>query len=84
MHVLLEVITCGLTLLTQLQRCQVLSTDLRLLPMVNVKPGVIYLKIANSEKKKGYNYAKVSIVTTILNVNYTKPKFPPFLKIQPR
>ena len=45
--------------------------------MVNVKPGVVYLKIANSEKKKGYIYAKISIVTTILNVNYTKPKLPP-------
>ena len=56
---LLEVITRELTLLTQLQRCQVLSTDLRLLPMVNVRPGVVYLQTANSEKKKGYNYAKL-------------------------
>jgi len=58
-HVLLEVITRELTLLTQLQRCQVLSTNLRLLPMVNVRSGVVYLQIANSEKKKGYNYAKL-------------------------
>src|SRR5207249_7625700 len=36
----------------------------------------VHLELANSEKKKGYNYAKLSIVTTILNVNYTKPKLP--------
>jgi len=51
-HVLLEVITRGLTLLTQLQRCQVLSTDLRLLPMVNARPGVVYLKLHTVKRKK--------------------------------
>ena len=49
------------------------------MPLVNAKSGVA---TSNCEqwKKKGYNYAKVNIVTTILNVNYTKPKFFPFLK----
>ena len=49
---LLEVIIRGLTLLTQLQRCQVLSTDLRFLPMVNVSPGVL-LDVLKQKKIKG-------------------------------
>ena len=47
------------------------------MPLVNTGIGAVHLELANSEKKKGYNYAKISIVTTILNVNYTKPKLPP-------
>ena len=43
-------------------------------------PGAV---LANSENKKGYNYAKLSIVTTILNVNYTKFKLP-LSQFQPR
>src|SRR5438270_1269702 len=53
------------------------------MPLVNTGPGAVHLELANSEKKKGYNYAKLSIVTTILNVNYTKPKLPPFLNSNP-
>ena len=53
------------------------------MPLVNTGPGVVYLELANSEKKKGYNYAKISIVTTILNVNYTKPKLLPSSKSNP-
>ena len=47
------------------------------MPLVNTGPGAVHLKLANSERKKGYNYAKISFVTTKLNVNYTKPKLPP-------
>src|SRR2546421_12674851 len=53
------------------------------MPLVNTGPGAVHLELANSEKKKGYYYAKISIVTTILNVNYTKPKLPPFLNSNP-
>ncbi len=53
------------------------------MPLVNTGPGAVHLELANSEKKKGYNYARISIVTTILNVNYTKPKLPPFLNSNP-
>src|SRR5256886_6629473 len=53
------------------------------MPLVNTGIGVVHLELAHSEKKKGYIYAKISIVTTILNVNYTKPKLPPFLNSNP-
>src|SRR5947209_16176827 len=53
------------------------------IPLVNTGLGAVHLELAHSEKKKGYIYAKISIVTTILNVNYTKPKLPPFLNSNP-
>ena len=53
------------------------------MPLVNTGPGAVHLELANSERKKGYNYAKISFVTTKLNVNYTKPKLPPFLNSNP-
>ena len=49
------------------------------MPLVNIDPEVIHLELANSERKKGYNYAKISFITTKLNVNYTKSKLLPFL-----
>src|SRR5256885_17042239 len=53
------------------------------MPLVNTGPGAVHLELANSEKKKGYYYDKISIVTTILNVNYTNPKLPLFLNSNP-
>src|SRR6185312_5444310 len=53
------------------------------MPLVNTDPGAVHLELANSERKKGYYYAKISFVTTKLNVNYTNPKLPPFLNSNP-
>ena len=53
------------------------------MPLVNTGPGAVHLELADSERKKGYYYAKISFVTTKLNVNYTNPKLPPFLNSNP-
>ena len=47
-----------------------------IMPFVNTGPGAVHLELANSERKKGYNYAKINFVTTKLVLIMTNPKIP--------